>query len=155
MHATRQRQRLADQPQEPCAPIVFGPLSPGQVRSHVEPPPQSTEQLPVHVMWHVAPPEQSTLALGPTVIVHAEVPVHLRLHELPHSPMQSFMFEQSSEQLFSHVPEPISHAEPAGHVQVEPLHLGGTPVLLLPPHAAANARARTKSEARRSGIRPS
>lgn len=105
-------------------------------------------------MWHVAPPEQSTLALGPTVIVHAEVPVHLRLHELPHSPMQSFMFEQSSEQLFSHVPEPISHAEPAGQVQVEPLHLGGTPLLLLLPHAAAETRRTANNEARKLGIRP-
>lgn len=135
--------------------MLFGALSPGHCRSQVEPPPQSTEQLPVHVMWQVAPPEQSTLALGPTVIVHDEVPVHLRLHELPHSPMQSFMFEQSSEQLFSQTPEPMSHADPAGQVQVEPLHLGGAAVLLLPPHAAANARARTKSEEGRLGIRPS
>ena len=53
----------------------------------------------MHVMWHVAPPEQSTLALAPTVIVHADVPVHLRLHESPHVPLQSFEFAQSSVQL--------------------------------------------------------
>jgi len=65
----------------------------------VEPPPQLTEHEPVHVMWQVAPPEQSTLALVPTVIVHIDVPVHLRLHESPHEPLQSFEFAQSSVQL--------------------------------------------------------
>lgn len=69
---------------------------------HVEPPEQLSEQLPSHVMWHVAPPEQSTLALGPTVIAHIDDPVHLRLHDEPHAPLQSFMFEQSSEQLAPH-----------------------------------------------------
>jgi hypothetical protein len=69
---------------------------------HVEPPEQFTEQLPSHVMLHVAPPEQSTLALGPTVIVHIDVPVHFRLHDEPHEPLQSFMFAQSSVQLAPH-----------------------------------------------------
>ena len=59
-------------------------------------------------MWHVAPPEQSTLALLPTVMSHVDVPVHLRLHDSPHSPVQSFMFAQSSEQLLEHVPAAIS-----------------------------------------------
>lgn len=82
--------------------------------------------------------------------------MHLRLHELPHSPMQSFMFEQSSEQLFSHVPGPMSQAEPAGQLHVEPLHVGGTPLVLLLPHAAADTDTRrsVNNEARRLGIRP-
>ncbi len=96
---------------------------------HVDPPPQSTEQLPVHVIWQVAPPEQSTLPLGPTVIVHDDVPLHLRLHDGPHSPVHSFMLAQSSEQLFSHVPAAIVHDSPDGQVQVEPEHFGAVPLL--------------------------
>ncbi len=98
---------------------------------HVEPPPQLTEQLPVHVMWHVAPPEQSTLALGPTVIEHDDVPVHLRLHDEPHAPVQSFEFEQSSEQLAPHVEVEMSQVWPDGHAHVAPVHFGGVPLLLL------------------------
>jgi len=76
---------------------------------HVEPPEQFNEQLPSQVMWQVAPPEQSTLALGPTVIEHVDVPVHLRLHDELHEPLQSFMFEQSSEQLAPHDELEMSH----------------------------------------------
>jgi hypothetical protein len=78
-----------NQPHDALAPTDIG-ARPGQVSSHVEPPEQFSEQLPVHVMWHVAPPEQSTLALSPTVISHDDVPVHFRLHDLPHDPLQSF-----------------------------------------------------------------
>jgi hypothetical protein len=99
----------AAQPQLPEAPIDLGALSPGHCRSQVEPPLQLSEQLPTHVMWQVAPPEQSTLALVPTVMSQVDVPVHLRLHEAPHSPVQAFMFAQSSEQLESHVPAAMSH----------------------------------------------
>ena len=84
-------------------------------------------------MWQVAPPEQSTLALAPTVIAHVDDPVHLRLHDAPHEPMQSFMFEQSSEQLVPHDEAEMSQVCPDGHAQVEPLHFGGFPLL---PHAA-------------------
>lgn len=100
---------------------------------HVDPPPQFTEQVPVHVMWHVAPPEQSTLALLPTVIVHIDVPVHFRLHESPHEPLQSFEFAQSSVQLAPHELAEIEHVSPEGHEHDAPLHVGGVP--LVPPHA--------------------
>ncbi len=76
---------------------------------HVEPPPQSTEQVPAHVMWQVAPPEQSTLALGPTSMLQVELPVHLRLHELPQVPEHSFMLAQFSVQLAPHVLSLIAH----------------------------------------------
>ncbi len=100
---------------------------------HVEPPPQFTEQLPVHVMWQVAPPEQSTLALAPTVIVHIDVPVHLRLHESPHEPLQSLELAQLSVQLWPHELAEIEHVSPEGQEHDAPLHVGGVP--LLPPHA--------------------
>ncbi len=121
---------------------------PGHASSHVEPPPQLTEQLPVHVMWQVAPPEQSTLALGPTVIVHEEVPVHLRLHDEPQAPVQSFMFAQSSVQLAPHVPSEIEHDWPEGHVHDAPVHFGALPLL---PHANKE----TKKMIRTNLIRPS
>ena len=95
--------------QAPDAPIDFGELSLGHWRSQVDPPPQLSEQLPTHLMWQVAPPEQSTLALLPTVIAQVDDPVHLRLHDSPHWPVQSFVFAQSSEQLLSHVPAAMSH----------------------------------------------
>ncbi len=78
-------------------------------------------------MWQVAPPEQSTLALLPTVIVHAEVPVHLRLHESPHAPVQSLEFAQSSVQLWPHVLSEIAQVCPDGQLQLEPVHFGGLP----------------------------
>ncbi len=109
---------------------------------HVDPPPQSTEQLPVHVIWQVAPPEQSTLALGPTVIEHDEVPVHLRLHDEPQAPVQSFMFAPSSVQLAPHVSVEIAHDWPDGHAHVAPVHFGGVPLLLLHAHSKAKANDR-------------
>lgn len=115
-------------------PIDFGALSLGHWRSQVEPPPQSIEQLPVHLIWHVAPPEQSTLPLLPTIIAQVDEPVHLRLHESPHWPVQSFEFEQSSEQLLPHVPAASSQDCPDGQLHVVPLHFGGVPLL---PHAAS------------------
>jgi hypothetical protein len=57
--------------------------------------------------------------------VHIEEPVHLRLHDEPHEPEQSFMFAQSSVQLLPHVAPPIVHDCPDGHVHDEPVHLGG------------------------------
>lgn len=65
--------------------------------------------------------------------MHIEVPVHLRLHDEPHEPAQSFMFAQSSVQLVPQVPSPIVHDCPDGQVHDEPVHLGGLPSL---PHAA-------------------
>ena len=54
----------------------------------------------MHVILHVAPPEQSTLLLGPTAMLHADAePVHFKLHDSPHDPLQSFVFPQSSVQL--------------------------------------------------------
>lgn len=102
-------------------------------------------------MWHVAPPEQSTLALAPTVIVHVEVPVHLRLHESPHAPLQSLLFAQSSEQLCPQELAEIEHVSPDGHEQVEPLHVGGVPSL--PPHAM-NTPSIKPRPAKTSFIRP-
>jgi hypothetical protein len=87
----------------------------------------------------VAPPEQSTLAFAPTVIVHIDVPVHFRLQESPHVPEQSFMFEQSSEQLLPHVVSETEHACPDGQVHVDPLHL--TELALLPPQPSTSIRA--------------
>lgn len=55
---------------------------------------------------------------------------------MPHAPVQSFMFAQSSEQLSPHVIVEISQAEPAPQLHVAPLHVGGVPLLLLP-HANA------------------
>jgi len=113
------------------APIDFGALSLGHCRSQVEPPLQLIEQLPMHLMWHVAPPEQSMLPLLPTVIAQVDMPVHLRLHDDPHWPVQSLVFAQSSEQLLSQVPAAISQDCPAGQLQEEPLHVGGVPLSLL------------------------
>ena len=126
-------------------------LCPGHASVQVEPPPQFTEQLPVHVMWQVAPPEQSTLALLPTVIVHIEVPVHLRLHESPHDPLQSFEFAQSSVQLCPHELDEIVHVSPDGQAHDAPLQVGGVP--LLPPHAM-NTATITDKPARKSFISP-
>ncbi len=86
-------------------------------------------------MWQVDPPEQSTLELGPTVMVQVDVPAHLRLHDEPHAPMQSVLFSQSSVQLVG--PQLLletSQVFPEGHVHVEPVQLGGDP--LLPPQPA-------------------
>jgi hypothetical protein len=118
--------------QLPVVPIDIA-APPGHANVHVEPPEQFSEQLPSHVMWQVAPLEQSTLALAPTVIVHIEDPVHLRLHDAPHEPLQSFMFEQSSEQLVPHDELEMSQLCPDGHAHVVPVHFGGLPLL---PHAA-------------------
>lgn len=96
----------------------------------------------------MAPPEQSTLALGPTVIVHIEVPVHLRLHDEPHEPEHSFMFAQSSVQLLPHVASLIVQDCPDGHVHDEPVHLGGG--LSLVPQAARTT-AITSNRDRRIG----
>ena len=104
----------------------------------VDPPEQSTEQLPSHVTWHVAPPEQSTLALGPTVIVHVDEPVHLRLHDEPHDPLHSFMLAQSRLQLFPQDELEMSQDSPDGHEHVEPVHFGGVPLLLPQPSMNAN-----------------
>ena len=65
--------------------------------------------------------------------MHIDEPVHLRLHESPHVPLQSFEFAQSSEQLCPHVLSEIVHAWPDGHAQVAPVHFGGVPSV--PPHA--------------------
>ncbi len=65
--------------------------------------------------------------------MHIEVPVHLRLHESPHEPLQSFEFAQSSVQLCPHELAEIEHVSPDGHEHEAPLHVGGVP--LLPPHA--------------------
>lgn len=81
------------------------------------------------------------LALGPTVIVHVEEPVHLRLHDEPHEPAQAFMFAQSSVQLLPQVASPIVHDCPDGHVHDEPVHLGG---LSLVPHAVKIASATSR-----------
>lgn len=64
--------------------------------------------------------------------------MHLRLHDEPHEPLQSFMFAQSSEQLAPHVELETSHVSPDGHVHVEPVQLGGF-WLPLPPQAANNS----------------
>ena len=99
------------------------------------------EQLPVHLIWHVAPPEQSTLPLLPTVIAQVDEPVHLRLHDEPHDPEQSFEFAQSSVQLLPHVASPIVHDCPDGQVHDEPVHRGGLSLVL---HAAQTASATNK-----------
>jgi hypothetical protein len=132
--------------QAPLAPMAAAE-PPGHASVHVEPPPQLTEQLPVHVMWQVAPPEQSTLALLPTVIVHIDCPVHLRLHDSPHWPVQSLPLLQSREQLLSQVPAPRSHAWLAGQLQDAPLQVGGLPLLLLL-QAAIVAEVRRNNRAR-------
>ena len=90
-------------------------------------------------MSQVAPPEQSTLALAPTVISHVDEPVHLRLHDSPHEPAQSLLFAQSSEQLLPQVAAEISHAAPDGQLHVDPLQVGGVPLL---PHAVRKIRPR-------------
>ncbi len=92
---------------------------------------QLIEQLPTHLMWHVAPPEQSILPLLPTVIAQVDMPVHLRLHDEPHCPVQALVFAQSSEQLLSQVPAAMSQDCPAGQLHEEPLHVGGVPLSLL------------------------
>ena len=74
------------------------------------------------------------LPLLPTVIAQVDIPVHLRLHDEPHSPVQSLVFAQSSEQLLSQVPAAMSQDCPAGQLHDAPLHFGGVPLLLL--HAA-------------------
>jgi hypothetical protein len=109
---------------------------------------QLSEHAPVQLIWHVAPPEQSTLALGPTVMSHDAVPAHLRLHDEPHDPVQSVLFSQSRLQLA----EPqllllISHVFPDGHVQVDPVQLGGVPLPLLPqPNATRRTLVRAINE---------
>jgi hypothetical protein len=118
----------------------------------VEPPLQLSEQLPVHAMWHVAPPEQSTLPLGPTVMSQTDWPVHWRLHDDPHSPVQSFVFEQFSEQLVSHVPL-IVHDCPDGQEHVEPLHVGGTD--FDEPHAQVATTTQQAKQIRIDRIEPS
>lgn len=105
----------------------------------------------MHVMWQVAPPEQSTLALAPTVIAQVDEPVHLRLHESPHEPLQSFELAQSSVQLWPHESAEIEQVSPEGHAHVEPLHDGGVPSL--PPHAM-NTQSIKPRPATRSFIRP-
>jgi len=73
--------------------------------------------------------------------VHDDVPVHLRLHDEPHSPEHSFMFAQSSEQLFSQVPAAMSHDWPDGQLHVEPEHFGGEPLV---PHATTTKTSQDK-----------
>jgi hypothetical protein len=76
--------------------------------------------------------------------VHIDEPVHLRLHDEPHEPEHSFMFAQSSEQLFPQLSFEIVHDWPDGHAHVAPVHFGGVP--LLPQAARENA---SNKEARR------
>jgi hypothetical protein len=87
---------------------------------HVAPPLQLTEHCDLQMMWHVEPPEQSTLPLWSTVMSHVDVPVHLRLHDDPHSPVQTVVFSQSSVQLAPQLPVVMSHVVFDGHVHVEP-----------------------------------
>ncbi len=118
----------------------FGDESLGHCSSHVDPLSHVSEHEPVHVMWHVEPPLQSMLPLGPSVIEHVDVPAHLRLHEEPHAPVQSVLFSQSRVQLLG--PQLLlvmSHVLPDGHVHVEPVQLGATPLLPQPADASSSA----------------
>jgi len=63
--------------------------------------------------------------------VHIELPVHLRLHESPHEPLQSFEFAQSSVQLWPHELAEIEHVSPDGQAHDAPLQVGGVPLELL------------------------
>lgn len=70
--------------------------------------------------------------------MHIDVPVHFRLHDDPHEPLQSFMFAQSSVQLVLHDELEMSHDWPEGQLHVEPVHLGGFPLLPPQPRKQAN-----------------
>jgi hypothetical protein len=138
------------QGQLPPEGTCFNTESVAHFSSQFAPVAQLNEHEPVQLIWHVAPPEQSTLALGPTVMSHDAVPAHLRLHDEPHEPAQSVLFSQSSVQLA----EPqllllMSHVFPEGQVQVDPVQLGGVPLLLPPqPNAMRTTLAKTIKEQR-------
>jgi hypothetical protein len=101
--------------------------SPAQRRSQVALE-QLTEHDPVQVMWQVELPLHEALLLGPMVAVQVELPVQLRLHDLPHEPAHSVWAEQDREQLPEFPPQISSlkeHCAPELQAQLAPPHTGG------------------------------
>ena len=121
----------------------FAFVSPEQVRSHVDPPPQLTEQSPEQVMWQVEPPLQVTLPLLPTSRLHVAPPVQSALHDSPHVPAHVVWSAHLRVQLWpSHALPVRSQVVMAGQEQLVPLHVGGSPVEPLPLRTRVTSRSR-------------
>jgi hypothetical protein len=98
-------------------------------------------------MWQVEPPLQVTLALLPTSRLHVAPPVQSALHDSPHVPAQVVWSAHFSVQLCPSQALPVrSQVVPAGHEQLVPLQVGGSPMELLPPQ---RTRVNSKSKGAR------
>ncbi len=124
---------------------------PGQRRSHVEPPPQLTEQeVVVHVTWQVAPAvhvtdplfptvtsqvawSQVTLPLGPVEMVQLDDAEHVALQDEPQLPLHTLPVAQLRLQLVvvAEQEEDPANAQLAASAQAPPLD--GPPSLPSPP----------------------
>lgn len=103
------------------------------------------------MMWHLELPLHETLPLGPTVAVHSELPVQLRLHDFEHEPTQVVWFAHESEQLPSAAPQICSlkpQLVPDVQEQLAPEHVGGGALELLELSHAPRSKTRLANKHR-------